>query len=103
MIPAHLWSKQSQKVSRFVIPLYFRDVVGFVAVLCSQSRFVFKMIVSKCENFPTLRREMMIAENTLLYGSSGNSNLLFSPLIYCFYSIAGIALQLEPASCSMSE
>lgn len=53
----------SQKGSRFVIHLYFRDTVGFVAVLCSQSSFVFKMIASKWENFPTLRREMMIAEN----------------------------------------
>ena len=95
-------SAGSQKVSCFVIPLYFRDDVGFLAVLYSQSRFVFKMIVSKWENFPTLRKEMMIAENKLLYGSSGISNLLFSPLIYCFYSIAGTALQLEAASYSKS-
>lgn len=40
----------------------------------------------------------MIAENELLYGSSGISSLLFSPLICCFYSVAGIALQLEAAS-----
>lgn len=37
----------------------------------------------------------MIAENKQFYGSSGISVLLFSPLIYCFYSIAGVALQLE--------
>lgn len=76
--------------------------MGFVGVLYSQSRFVFKTVMSKWENVPTLRREMMIAENKLLNGSSGISNLLFSPLIYCFYSIAGIALQLEAASCAKS-
>lgn len=76
--------------------------MGFVGVLYSQSRFAFKMIESKWENFPILRREIMIAENKLLSGSSGISNLLFSPLIYCFYSVAGIALQLEAVSYSKS-
>lgn len=88
---------RSQKVSSFVIPLYFRNVEGFVTVLHSQSWFVFKMIVSNLENFPTLKREMMIAENKQLYGSSGISALPFSPLIHCCYSIAGIVLQLEAA------
>lgn len=36
----------SQKVSSFVIPLYFRNVEGFVTVPHSQSWFVFKMIVT---------------------------------------------------------
>lgn len=86
---------ESQKVSSFIIWLYFRYVEGFVTVLHSQSRFVFKMIVSNLENFPALKREMMIAENKQLYGSSGISALPFSPLIYCFNSVAGVALQLE--------
>lgn len=45
---------------------------------------------------------MMIAENKELYGSSGISALLFSPLISYFYSVAGVALQLEAAQYSKS-
>lgn len=93
MIPvlhiSHIFSPaeyaRSQKVSSFVVLLYFRNVEDFVTVLHSQSQFVFKVIASNLENFPTLKREMMIAETKQFYGSSGISALLFSPLSYCFY------------------
>lgn len=102
MISSHLGSMPRVKVSGFVILLYFRNVEDFVTVLHSQSQFVFKVIVSNLENFPTQKREVMIAENKELYGSSGISALLFSPLICCFYSIAGVALLLEAAQYSKS-
>lgn len=102
MMSSHLGITPGIKVSSCVILLYFRNVEDFVTVLHSQSQFVFKVIVSNLENFPTLKREIMIAENKELYGSSGISALLFSPLIYCFYSVAGVALQLEAAQYSKS-
>lgn len=88
---------RSLNVSNFVVLLYFRNVDHFVTVLHSQSWFVFKVIVSNLENFPALKREMVITEMKQFYGSSGVSALLFSPLSYCFYSVASVTLQVEAA------
>lgn len=92
------WSEQGdRKFSSFIIPWYFQNVVGFAAVLHIQSKFVFRIHERKWKSFLTLREEI-ITENRLLYRSSGISDVLCSPHIDCFYSVAGVALQLETAS-----
>lgn len=55
---------------------------------------MFRVLESKCQNFLTLRGEVTTTEKQVLCGSSGISEVPLSPLIDCFYSIAGVVLQL---------